>query len=206
MFCFGREGLARRFHVEPHRTPRFPPPETQVSVGKRLRESAEHYCSGFSRPPKHRDAYRGVLVDMVSLRAFAGKSSIISAITIFGLCFKSSINRIDVFAHPYSSAPCLASLTAPPSKGSTSVPNRGRRVPSTSANRKSSRRTLAATSFSQTLRANRSYFGGQPPLSKAVGYLVVVGFGLLFSIFTTIVVYLDKAFSANSSWTSEQFK
>jgi len=39
-----------------------------------------------------------------------------------------------------------------------------------------------------------------------VGYLVVVGFGLLFSIFTTVVVYLDKAFSANSSWTSEQFK
>lgn len=50
-----------------------------------------------------------------------------------------------------------------------------------------------------------SYFGGQPPLSKAVGYLVVVGFGLLFSIFTTVVVYLDKAFSANSNWTSEQF-
>jgi len=39
-----------------------------------------------------------------------------------------------------------------------------------------------------------------------VGYLVVVGFGLLFSAFTTVVVYLDKAFSENSTFTSEQFK
>lgn len=50
-----------------------------------------------------------------------------------------------------------------------------------------------------------SYFGGSPPLSKAVGYIVVIGFGVLFSIFTTVVVYLDKIFAGNASITSEQF-
>jgi len=50
-----------------------------------------------------------------------------------------------------------------------------------------------------------SYFGGSPPLSEAVGYLVVIGFGVLFSIFTTIVVFLDKTFSENATITSEQF-
>ena len=52
-----------------------------------------------------------------------------------------------------------------------------------------------------------SYFGGSTPLDTWVGYLVVVGFGLLFSIFTTIVVYLDKTFAGNASIiTSENFK
>ncbi|KAL7538121.1 hypothetical protein ACHAXR_008300 [Thalassiosira sp. AJA248-18] len=50
-----------------------------------------------------------------------------------------------------------------------------------------------------------SYFGGAPPLSEAVGYLVVVGFGALFSVFTTIVVFLDKTFSENATITSEHF-
>jgi len=51
-----------------------------------------------------------------------------------------------------------------------------------------------------------SYFGGSPPLSKAVGYLVVIGFGALFSLFTTCIVFLDKKFSDNATITSEQFK
>ena len=51
-----------------------------------------------------------------------------------------------------------------------------------------------------------SYFGGSPPLSEAVGYLVVIGFGALFSVFTTIVVFLDKKFAGNASVTSEHFK
>ena len=34
-----------------------------------------------------------------------------------------------------------------------------------------------------------SFFGGQPPLSKSVGYFVVLGFGALFSIITTAVSY-----------------
>ena len=51
-----------------------------------------------------------------------------------------------------------------------------------------------------------SYFGGEAPLNVAVGYVVVIGFGLFFSIFTTIVVYVDKAFSSNATITSEEFK
>ena len=51
-----------------------------------------------------------------------------------------------------------------------------------------------------------SYFGDSPPLSTAVGYIVVLGFGVFFSLFTTIVVYLDKVFSGNATLTSEQFK
>ena len=50
-----------------------------------------------------------------------------------------------------------------------------------------------------------SYFGGAPPLSLTIGYLVVLGFGALFSVFTTIVVYLDKVFAGNASITSENF-
>jgi len=50
-----------------------------------------------------------------------------------------------------------------------------------------------------------SYFGGSPPLSTAVGYIVVLGFGAFFSIFTTIVVYLNKVFSGNATITSEHF-
>ncbi len=52
----------------------------------------------------------------------------------------------------------------------------------------------------------KSYFGGSPPLSTTIGYLVVLGFGALFSVFTTIVVYLDKMFSNNATITSEHFK
>ena len=51
-----------------------------------------------------------------------------------------------------------------------------------------------------------SYFGGETPLSLTVGYLVVLGFGALFSVFTTLVVFLDKTFAGNASQTSEHFK
>ena len=51
-----------------------------------------------------------------------------------------------------------------------------------------------------------SYFGGVPPLSLTVGYLVVIGFGALFSVFTTIVVYVDRLFAGNANATSEHFK
>ena len=51
-----------------------------------------------------------------------------------------------------------------------------------------------------------SFFGGVPPLSKGVGYLVVVGFGFLFSIFTTAIVYFDKLVKGNATMTSEHFK
>jgi hypothetical protein len=51
-----------------------------------------------------------------------------------------------------------------------------------------------------------SYFQGDTPLDTWVGYLVVIGFGALFSVFTTFVVYLDKTFAGNASMTSEHFK
>jgi hypothetical protein len=51
-----------------------------------------------------------------------------------------------------------------------------------------------------------SFFGGEAPLSIEVGYLVVLGFGALFSIFTTLLVYLDKQFSGGKAITSEKFK
>jgi len=50
-----------------------------------------------------------------------------------------------------------------------------------------------------------SYFGGESPLSLTVGYLVVLGFGALFSVFTTLVVFMDKTFAGNASITSEHF-
>ena len=51
-----------------------------------------------------------------------------------------------------------------------------------------------------------SFFGGEPPLSKGVGYLVVLGFGFLFSIITTILVLMNKYFGAKGEITSEHFK
>ena len=51
-----------------------------------------------------------------------------------------------------------------------------------------------------------SFFGGEPPLSQAVGYLVVLGFGALFSVITTVLVLLNKYFGAKGEITSEHFK
>lgn len=51
-----------------------------------------------------------------------------------------------------------------------------------------------------------SFFGGEPPLSEAVGYLVVLGFGFLFSFVTTMIVMADKFFTGTHSETSEHFK
>ena len=42
-----------------------------------------------------------------------------------------------------------------------------------------------------------------PPLSEGAGYAVVVGFGAFFSIFTTILVFLDYRFGGTKQ-TSEQ--
>ena len=51
-----------------------------------------------------------------------------------------------------------------------------------------------------------SYFGDDPPLPESVGWLVVIGFGLLFSVITTLLVMADKFFAGNASITSEHFK
>jgi len=50
-----------------------------------------------------------------------------------------------------------------------------------------------------------SFFGGEAPLSEAIGYIVVLGFGAAFSIFTTILVYMERKFSGADGITSEQF-
>jgi len=43
-------------------------------------------------------------------------------------------------------------------------------------------------------------------LSQTIGYVVVLGFGAAFSIFTTLLVYLEKRFSGGEAMTSEKFK
>ena len=52
-----------------------------------------------------------------------------------------------------------------------------------------------------------SFFGGIPPLSEEVGYGVVLGFGVVFSVVTTILVSLGNRYSSNgvNIVTSEYF-
>jgi len=50
-----------------------------------------------------------------------------------------------------------------------------------------------------------SFFGGSPPLSEGVGYAVVLGFGFAFSIFTTLIVFIEKYFGEGGEMTSEKF-
>eukprot|EP00816_Leptocylindrus_hargravesii_P005076 CAMPEP_0196810538 /NCGR_PEP_ID=MMETSP1362-20130617/11390_1 /TAXON_ID=163516 /ORGANISM="Leptocylindrus danicus, Strain CCMP1856" /LENGTH=681 /DNA_ID=CAMNT_0042185577 /DNA_START=35 /DNA_END=2080 /DNA_ORIENTATION=+ len=50
-----------------------------------------------------------------------------------------------------------------------------------------------------------SFFGGDPPLSEAIGWAVVLGFGLFFSVFTTLIVMADKYFGSKKAMTSEHF-
>jgi uncharacterized membrane protein (DUF4010 family) len=51
-----------------------------------------------------------------------------------------------------------------------------------------------------------SFFGDNPPLSETVGWIVVLGFGALFSIITTVLVMLNKYFGEKGEITSEHFK
>jgi SSS family transporter len=50
-----------------------------------------------------------------------------------------------------------------------------------------------------------SFFGGDAPLPVSVGYIVVLGFGAAFSVFTTAIVYLEKLIAGGGSMTSEKF-
>jgi hypothetical protein len=63
---------------------------------------------------------------------------------------------------------------------------------------------------SPEFQGQESYFGGAPPLPTSVGYIIVIGFGVFFSLFTTAIVYLDKYYSKNKGdgalMTSEHFK
>jgi hypothetical protein len=51
-----------------------------------------------------------------------------------------------------------------------------------------------------------SFFGDDAPLPEAVGWLVVVGFGALFSVITTLIVMANKYFGEKGETTSEHFK
>lgn len=50
-----------------------------------------------------------------------------------------------------------------------------------------------------------SFFGGDPALDEWVGYVVVLGFGAAFSVFTTLIVMMEKWFSGSATMTSEHF-
>jgi len=67
-------------------------------------------------------------------------------------------------------------------------------------------RNLAASSQPEEYLGQTSFFGGNPPLSEGVGYAVVLGFGLAFSIFTTILMYLEGRYGGGEAMTSEKFK
>jgi len=64
---------------------------------------------------------------------------------------------------------------------------------------------IAACVDPETYAGADSFFGGSPPLGVGIGYLVVLGFGLLFSAFTTALVFLDKYYGGGGSMTSEHF-
>jgi len=49
-----------------------------------------------------------------------------------------------------------------------------------------------------------SFFGANTPLPEGAGYAIVLGFGAFFSVFTTVVVYLDKVYNGTKQ-TSEFF-
>ena len=51
-----------------------------------------------------------------------------------------------------------------------------------------------------------SFFGGDAPLPESIGYIVVLGFGAAFSVFTTLIVYLENKFNGGVGMTSEKFK
>jgi len=53
-------------------------------------------------------------------------------------------------------------------------------------------------------RGRDSFFGDETPLPLASGYAIVLGFGAFFSVFTTILVYLDKKYNGTEH-TSEFF-
>lgn len=56
------------------------------------------------------------------------------------------------------------------------------------------------------LAGQQSYFPeNEAPLPLWVGYTVVLGFGLLFSVITTLLVYINKYFGSKGEITSEHF-
>ena len=57
-----------------------------------------------------------------------------------------------------------------------------------------------------SMQGEESFFGDNTPLPQWVGWAVVLGFGLLFSIITTAIVFINKYFGSKGEITSEHFK
>jgi len=55
-------------------------------------------------------------------------------------------------------------------------------------------------------QGQESFFEGDAPLNVGIGYLVVLGFGALFSVVTTGLVLMNKYFGSRGDITSEHFK
>jgi hypothetical protein len=55
-------------------------------------------------------------------------------------------------------------------------------------------------------QGKESYFENEPPLSLAVGYIVVLGFGVFFSVVTMTIMTLSQRFGNAGDITSEHFK
>ncbi|KAL3944058.1 MAG: hypothetical protein SGBAC_001886 [Bacillariaceae sp.] len=64
--------------------------------------------------------------------------------------------------------------------------------------------TDSAPPFSQ-YEDSESFFGGDAPLPQVVGWAVVVGFGALFSVITTIIVIISQKYGGVGHMTSEHF-
>jgi hypothetical protein len=59
--------------------------------------------------------------------------------------------------------------------------------------------SLMATEY----QGKESFFGDDTPLPLGAGYGIVLGFGAFFSLFTTLIVYLDK--KVNNTVQSSEF-
>jgi len=54
-------------------------------------------------------------------------------------------------------------------------------------------------------QGKESFFGDDPPLPEGVGWGVVLGFGFLFSLITTLIVIVNRKFGKQGDVTSEHF-
>mmetsp|Transcript_30219 Transcript_30219/g.72528 ORF Transcript_30219/g.72528 Transcript_30219/m.72528 type:complete len:280 (-) Transcript_30219:8-847(-) len=70
---------------------------------------------------------------------------------------------------------------------------------------------MSAVAFSDSAppftqyQGSDSFFGGDAPLPEGVGWAVVVGFGALFSVITTIIVMIGQKYGGHGEITSEHF-
>lgn len=66
---------------------------------------------------------------------------------------------------------------------------------------------ITSTEWVSKYLGKTSFFpDGESPLKESIGYLVVLGFGAAFSLFTTLLVFIENKSSGSSGMTSEKFK